>query len=83
MSRTKFNRGWLSDDEADHIYLANRDLRIPWAAFCVESCTNISAKLAREWAVKLQQLSIRLLMYAAALELELTDTEENDDELES
>ena len=76
----KYTRGWLSEDEADHIYLSKEGVRIPWSAFCVDSCTGMSAKLAREWAVKLQELSTKLMSYANAMDIEMTDTEEEEED---
>lgn len=74
----KYTRGWLSEDEADHIYITSGK-RIPWTAFCVDSCSGVSARVARAWAVKLQELSVRLMNYANALDVEMTDSEEDDE----
>lgn len=74
----EYTRGWLSEEETDHIYLPSGK-RIAWTTFTVDSCTGISAALARSWAIKLQELSIQLSNYADSMEIEMTDTEENEE----
>ena len=75
----EYTRGWLSEEETDHIYLPSGKI-IAWTTFATDSCTGISASLARRWAIKLQELSIRLSNYADSMEIEMTDTEESNED---
>lgn len=63
-------KGWLSEEDSEHIYIESHDLRIPWYIFASYSCSGMGVKIAREWAVKLQELSIKLLQYATDMEEE-------------